>query len=442
MRAVDIIRRKRDGGELTAREIGFLIDGYCRGDVPDYQMSAFAMAVLFRGMTAEETAELTLAMARSGSQLDLSGIPGIKVDKHSTGGVGDKTTLIVAPLAAAAGVPVAKMSGRGLGHTGGTIDKLESIPGFRTELAPEAFFRQVREIGLAVAGQSGDLAPADKKLYALRDVTATVDSIPLIASSVMSKKIASGADAIVLDVKTGGGAFMKTPEDAERLAESMVAIGRLVGRETAAVISDMDQPLGRAIGNALEVKEAIAALRGEGPEDLTQLCLTLAAHMAVLGGKAASMGEAVPLLERKLASGEALDKFRAFVAAQGGDPAAVDDPDRLPSAPLRIAVKAERAGYVRRIDAEKLGLAAMMLGAGRAVKDAPIDHAVGVVLERKLGSRVGAGEPLAELHAAREGSAEAEALRLAAEAFEIGDEPPVLRPLILSVVTADGIRRG
>jgi pyrimidine-nucleoside phosphorylase len=441
MRAVDIIRRKRDGGELSAREIAFLIEGYCRGEVPDYQMSAFAMAVLFRGMTAEETAELTLAMARSGEQLDLSDIPGIKVDKHSTGGVGDKTTLVVAPLAAAAGVPVAKMSGRGLGHTGGTIDKLESIPGFRTELAPEAFFRQVREIGLAVAGQSGDLAPADKKLYALRDVTATVESIPLIASSVMSKKIASGADAIVLDVKTGGGAFMKTLEDAERLAEAMVAIGRLVGRETAAVISDMDQPLGRAIGNALEVKEAIAALRGEGPEDLTRLCLTLAAHMAVLGGKAASVDEAVPLLEHCLKSGDALEMFGRFVAAPGGDPAVVDDPGRLPEAPRRIAVKAERAGYVRRIDAEKLGLAAMVLGAGRAVKDAPIDHSVGVVLARKLGDRVEAGEALAELHAAREGDAEAEALRLAAEAFEIGGEPPAARPLILSVVTADGTRR-
>ena len=442
MRAVDIIRKKRDGGVLTAAEIAFLIDGYCRGDIPDYQMSAFAMAVLFRGMTAEETAELTLAMARSGTQLDLSGIPGIKADKHSTGGVGDKTTLIVAPLAAAAGVPVAKMSGRGLGHTGGTIDKLESIPGFRTELAPEAFFRQVREIGLAVAGQSGDLAPADKKLYALRDVTATVDSIPLIASSVMSKKIASGADAIVLDVKTGAGAFMKTLEDAERLAEAMVAIGRLAGRRTAAVISDMDQPLGRAIGNALEVKEAIAALRGEGPEDLTKLCLTLAAHMAVLGGKAAAVDEAVPLLEGKLKSGEALEKFRAFVAAQGGDAAVVDDPDLLPAAPRRIAVKAERAGFVRRIDAEKLGLAAMVLGAGRAVKDAPIDHSVGVVLVRKLGDRVEAGDVLAELHAAREDRADAEATRLAAEAFEIGGEPPALRPLILSVVTEDGIRRG
>ena len=441
MRAVDIIRKKRDGGELTASEIAFLIDGYGRGDIPDYQMSAFAMAVLFRGMTAEETAELTLAMARSGAQLDLSGIPGIKVDKHSTGGVGDKTTLVVAPLAAAAGVPVAKMSGRGLGHTGGTIDKLESIPGFRTELAPEVFFRQVREIGLAVAGQSGDLAPADKKLYALRDVTATVESIPLIASSVMSKKIASGADAIVLDVKTGGGAFMKTLEDSERLAEAMVAIGRLVGRKTAAVISDMDQPLGRAIGNALEVREAIAALRGEGPEDLTRLCLTLAAHMAVLGGKATSVEEAVRMLERKLASGEALEKFRAFVAAQGGDPASIDEPDRLPAAPRRIALTAERAGYVRRIDAEKLGLAAMVLGAGRAVKDAPIDHSVGIVLAAKSGDRVAAGEALAELHAAGDGAAEAEALRLAAEAFEIGAEPPVARPLILSVVTADGIRR-
>lgn len=441
MRAVDIIRRKRDGEELTAAEIRQLIEGYCRGDIPDYQMSAFAMAVYYRGMTAAETAELTLAMAQSGDQLDLSGIPGVKVDKHSTGGVGDKTTLIIAPLAAAAGVPVAKMSGRGLGHTGGTIDKLESIPGFRTELAPEAFIRQVNDIGLAVAGQSGELAPADKKLYALRDVTATVDSIPLIASSVMSKKIASGADAIVLDVKAGGGAFMKSLEDAERLAEAMVAIGRLVGRRTAAVISDMDQPLGRAIGNALEVAEAIDTLRGEGPEDLTSLCLTLAAHMAVLGGKADSVSEAREHLERKLKSGEALDKFRAFVAAQGGDPAVVDDPDRLPAAPHRIAVKAERAGYVRRIDAEKLGLAATLLGAGRAVKDAPIDHSVGIVLTRKLGDRAEAGETLAELHAAREGDAEAEAMRLAAEAFEIGGEPPAVRPLILSVVTEDGIRR-
>lgn len=441
MRAVDIIRRKRNGEALTAAEIAFLIDGYCRGDVPDYQMAAFAMAVCFRGMTAAETAELTMAMARSGDQLDLSAINGVKVDKHSTGGVGDKTTLIVAPLVASAGVPVAKMSGRGLGHTGGTVDKLESIPGFKTELPTSAFIRQVNETGLAVVGQSGDMAPADKKLYALRDVTATVESVPLIASSVMSKKIAAGADAIVLDVKAGGGAFMKTLEDAERLAEAMVAIGTETGRTTAAVISDMDQPLGFAIGNALEVAEAIETLRGKGPEDLTSLCLTLASHMVVLGGKAGSIDEARALLERKLANGEALDKFRAFVAAQNGDPAVADDPARLPQAAFRLDVKADRAGFVRRIDAELLGLAAMSIGAGRATKEAAIDHAVGIVLAKKIGDRVEAGDTLAVLHASRSGDAEAGAIRQTLDAYAIGEEQAAPRPLVLSVVTKEGIKR-
>ncbi|EXX88285.1 thymidine phosphorylase, partial [Paenibacillus darwinianus] len=326
MRAVDIIRRKRNGETLTASEIKFIVDGYCSGTVPDYQMSAWAMAVFFQGMTAAETAELTIAMANSGDRLDLSEIAGIKVDKHSTGGVGDKTTLIVAPLVAAAGVPVAKMSGRGLGHTGGTVDKLESIPRFRSELTREAFIRQVNDIGLAVVGQSGHMTPADKKLYALRDVTATVESVPLIASSVMSKKIAAGADAIVLDVKAGGGAFMKTADDAEKLAEAMVAIGTEVGRQTAAVISDMDQPLGFAIGNALEVAEAIDTLQGRGPEDLTSLCLTLASHMIVLGGQAKTVAQARSLLEGKLSNGEAFAKFRAFIGAQGGDVGAIDNP--------------------------------------------------------------------------------------------------------------------
>ncbi|SFI57068.1 pyrimidine-nucleoside phosphorylase [Paenibacillus sp. UNC496MF] len=441
MRAVDIIHKKRNGGSLTNEELSFLIQGYSRGEIPDYQMSAWAMAVYFQGMNPEETAFLTLAMAESGDRVDLSPIRGIKVDKHSTGGVGDKTSLIIGPLVASCGVPVAKMSGRGLGHTGGTIDKMESMPGFRTELAREDFIAQVNGIGVAIIGQSGDLAPADKKLYALRDVTATVESIPLIASSVMSKKIAAGADAIVLDVKTGSGAFMKTLDDSERLAKAMVEIGTQVGRRTAALISDMDQPLGFAIGNALEVREAIQTLHGRGPDDLTELCIALASHMVVLGGRAADLKEAKAALREKLRSGEALAKFKAFVAAQGGDPAVGDDPALLPQAPVLVEVPAPKSGHVHAIQAEELGLAAMLLGAGRATKDSVIDHAVGITLQRKVGEEVREGETIALLHAREDGDAAQAVLRRVQDAYAIGEEPAQPSPLLLSIVTEQGVTR-
>ncbi|MCA0754480.1 pyrimidine-nucleoside phosphorylase [Paenibacillus sp. N4] len=441
MRSVDLIRKKRDGGELTAGELTFLIDGYTRGDIPDYQLSAWAMAVFFRGMTPKETAALTLAMANSGDQVDLGPIGGLKVDKHSTGGVGDKTTLILAPLVASVGVPVAKMSGRGLGHTGGTIDKLEAIEGFRTELSRERFIAQVNDIGLAVIGQSGNLAPADKKLYALRDVTATVESIPLIASSVMSKKIAAGADAIVLDVKTGSGAFMKSLEHSEQLAKAMVDIGTEVGRKTAAVISDMDQPLGYAVGNALEVREAIDTLKGNGPEDLTELCITLGAHMVVLGGKAENVEEAKELLRGQITSGAALSKFKAFIAAQGGNEAIADDPSGLPQAAVRLDVTAESDGYVQAIEAEQLGLAAMLLGAGRATKEAAIDYAVGLVLRKKVGDPVQAGETLAVLHVRDRSESVNEVSGRVRRAFTVGGTKPEHRGLLLSVVTQEGVSR-
>jgi pyrimidine-nucleoside phosphorylase len=399
MRAVDIIHKKRNGGRLSDEEIGFLINGYTNGYIPDYQMSSWAMAVFFRGMTPEETAAMTNAIVKSGDQIDLSAIQGVKVDKHSTGGVGDTTTLVLGPLVAAAGVPVAKMSGRGLGHTGGTIDKLESIPGFHIELTREQFIDTVNSCGLSVIGQSGNLTPADKKLYALRDVTATVDSLPLIASSIMSKKIAAGADAIVLDVKYGSGAFMKTVEDAENLAKAMVKIGQAVGRKTIAVISSMEQPLGFAVGNALEVKEAIATLRGEGPQDLTELSLTLGANMLVLGGKAGSYEEGRNKLEEIIHSGQAIETFKRFIDAQGGNPEAIDRPnDFLPSAQRIEKVTAASAGFVSGIEAESVGLAAMHVGAGRETKESVIDMAVGVVLHKKVGDRVEQGETLAEIH--------------------------------------------
>lgn len=441
MRSVDLIQKKRDGGELTASELTFLIDGYSRGDIPDYQLSAWAMAVFFQGMTPRETAALTLAMANSGDQVDLGPISGIKVDKHSTGGVGDKTTLILAPLVASVGIPVAKMSGRGLGHTGGTIDKLESIEGFRTELSREKFMTQVNDIGLSVIGQSGNLAPADKKLYALRDVTATVESIPLIASSVMSKKIAAGANAIVLDVKTGSGAFMKTLEHSEQLAQAMVDIGTEVGRNTAAVISDMDQPLGFAIGNALEVQESIETLKGNGPEDLTELCLTLGAHMVILGGKSDSVESAKQLLRDQIASGAALDKFKAFITAQGGDASIVDDPTKLSQAPFIVEVKASDSGFVNAIEAEQLGIAAMLLGAGRATYDASIDYAVGVTLRKKFGDPVNAGDTLALLHVRESNESTLAVAERVKQAYTISSEKPLSRPLLLSVITAEGITR-
>jgi pyrimidine-nucleoside phosphorylase len=445
MRAVDLIQAKRDGAELTEAEIRYLIEGYVGGTIPDYQMSAWAMAVFFRGMTAAETAALTLAMAESGDTVDLSGVHGVKVDKHSTGGVGDTTTLILAPLVACAGVPVAKMSGRGLGHTGGTIDKLESIPGFRVELTQAAFTEQVNRIGVSVISQSGNITPADKLLYGLRDVTATVESVPLIASSIMSKKIAAGADAIVLDVKTGGGAFMKTLDDSIRLAEAMVSIGAEVGRDTVAVISGMDQPLGNAIGNALEVREALSVLRGEPcvSPDLVEVCLDLGAHMLVLGKVAASFAEAKETLRRRLASGEALQRFAAFIAAQGGDPAIVDDPSLLPAAARVLPVPAQSAGYVGAIRAEDLGTAAMWLGAGRATKDAAINLSVGIRLLKRIGDKVEAGEPLAELHASEDtdvGAIDAVTAKVR-EAYTLQAEPATAPPLIHAVITKEGVTR-
>ncbi|UTH13583.1 pyrimidine-nucleoside phosphorylase [Macrococcus equipercicus] len=402
MRMVDIIAKKRDGGELSQEEIEFFITGYTNGEIPDYQASALAMAIYFQDMNDDERASLTMAMVESGDQIDLSAIDGIKVDKHSTGGVGDTTTLVLAPLVAALGVPVAKMSGRGLGHTGGTIDKLETVEGFHVEITEDEFTRLVNEHKVAVIGQSGNLTPADKKLYALRDVTGTVNSIPLIASSIMSKKIAAGADAIVLDVKTGAGAFMKTDEDAERLARAMVKIGNNVGRRTMAIISDMSQPLGFAIGNALEVQEAIETLRGEGPEDLTELVLTLGSQMVVLGGKADNLDAARVKLQQVIANGAALEKFRDFLVNQGGDGSVVDDVSKLPQAAYTIEVPAQAGGVVSRIVADEIGVASMLLGAGRATKEDTIDLAVGLMLRKKVGDKVEAGESLVTIYANRE----------------------------------------
>ncbi|MHB7936216.1 pyrimidine-nucleoside phosphorylase [Staphylococcus haemolyticus] len=402
MRMVDIIEKKRDGKSLSKEEIEFFIKGYTNGDIPDYQASSLAMAIFFQDMNDEERAALTMAMVNSGDVIDLSKINGIKVDKHSTGGVGDTTTLVLAPLVAAVGVPVAKMSGRGLGHTGGTIDKLESIKGFHVEISEEDFIKLVNENQVAVIGQSGNLTPADKKLYALRDVTGTVNSIPLIASSIMSKKIAAGADAIVLDVKTGNGAFMKTLEDAEALAHAMVSIGNNVGRNTMAIISDMSQPLGRAIGNALELKEAIDTLNGKGPEDLTELVLTLGSQMVVLANRANTLEEARQLLNEAIENGSALEKFKTFLENQGGDASVVDAPELLPTATYQIEYKAQSSGVVSELIANEIGVASMMLGAGRQTKEDEIDLSVGIVLNKKVGDVVKEGESLLTIHSNRE----------------------------------------
>lgn len=402
MRMVDIIEKKRDGQELTTAEINFFIEGYTKGEIPDYQASALAMAIYFQDMNDRERADLTRAMVESGDTIDLSAIDGVKVDKHSTGGVGDTTTLVLAPLVASLGVPVAKMSGRGLGHTGGTIDKLESIAGFHVELTREQFIDLVNRDKVAVIGQSGNLTPADKKLYALRDVTGTVNSIPLIASSIMSKKIAAGADAIVLDVKTGDGAFMKTQEDAEELAHAMVRIGNHIGRKTIAIISDMSQPLGFAIGNALEVKEAIETLQGKGPKDLTELVLTLGSQMVILAGKAKTSEEAKEMLLDAIHSGKALAKFKEFLANQGGDASIVDDLTKLPQAKYKIELPAKQSGYISRMVADEIGVASMILGAGRATKEDVIDLAVGLVLHKKVGDKVEEGESILTIYSNRE----------------------------------------
>ena len=433
MRMVDLIEKKRDGFELSTKEIQYIITGYTAGDIPDYQMSAFLMAIYFKNMTDRERADLTMAMAGSGDQIDLSAIEGIKVDKHSTGGVGDTTTLVLGPLVAACGVPVAKMSGRGLGHTGGTIDKLEAIEGFHVELSTEDFIKQVNDIKLAVIGQSGNLTPADKKLYALRDVTATVNSIPLIASSIMSKKIAAGADAIVLDVKTGEGAFMKTAEDAKELAHAMVGIGNATGRKTMAIISDMSQPLGFAIGNALEVKEAIETLQGNGPEDLTELCLVLGSQMVVVGGKAETLEEARAMLEEVIANGEALKILKQFIENQGGNPAIVDDVSLLPQAKFVNEVPSEQEGYISFVEADEIGTAAMVLGAGRATKESEIDLAVGIVLKKKVGDFVKKGESIATVYSNTEELAEC--MKMIYNSIEYTSEPVEKTQLISALIT-------
>jgi pyrimidine-nucleoside phosphorylase len=430
MRPVELIQRKRDGEELPAGELRELVLAYACEEVPDYQMAAFCMAVYFRGLSSAETFALTDAMVRSGETIDLHAALGRRVvDKHSTGGVGDKTTLAVGPIVAACGVPFGKMSGRGLGHTGGTLDKLEAIPGFRVELSTDEFVAQVREIGLAIVGQTADLVPADKKLYGLRDVTATVDNVSLIAASIMSKKIAAGADAIVLDVKVGDGAFMKTLADAQVLAEAMIALGRRAGREVVCVLTDMDQPLGCAVGNALEVREAHATVRGDGPPDFTELVLDASAHLLALSDLAIDRHEARGRAEAAIADGSALAAYDRWVRAQGGDP----DESSLPRAPFVREVFAPHDGYVRQLAALPIGVAALELGAGRSEKDDEIDHAVGVVCHKKRGDAVDEGEPLAEIHAADQHAANVAAQEVAA-AYELGDEAPRPRGIVLDTI--------
>ena len=439
MRMYDIIYKKRQGLSLSKEEIEFFVKGYTEGSIPDYQASALMMAIYFNKMSKEETFYLTDAMMRSGDQIDLSQIEGIKVDKHSTGGVGDTTTLIVGPLVAACGVPVAKMSGRGLGHTGGTIDKLESIRGFHVEISNEEFFRNVNEIKLAVIGQSGDLAPADKKLYALRDVTATVDNISLIASSIMSKKLAAGANAILLDVKVGSGAFMKDFENAASLALEMVEIGSTMGRETIAVLTDMDQPLGNAVGNSLEVLEAIHVLHNRGPEDLRALCIKLASYMVLLARKTNTLSEAEAMVVEKLESGAALEKFKAFIQAQGGELAVIDNPQLLPQAKYKKNVLAAMDGYIEAVKADDVGLAALNLGAGRETKDSVIDLAAGVMMLKKVGDPVSMGDVIAELYTNDESKLES-AMGILNSAIAYTDQKVEKPKLIKAVVTKKGIQ--
>jgi pyrimidine-nucleoside phosphorylase len=430
IRPAELIQRKRDGGELSADEIAELILGYVRGDVPDYQMAAFCMAVYFRGLSAAETFALTEAMIRSGQTIELAAAIGRKVvDKHSTGGVGDKTSLAVGPIVAACGVPFGKMSGRGLGHTGGTLDKLESIPGFRVELSADEFVGQVRDVGIAIIGQTADLVPADKLLYSLRDVTATVDNVSLIASSIMSKKIAGGAEAIVLDVKVGDGAFMKSQEDARMLGETMIELGRSAGREVVCVLTDMDQPLGRAVGNALEVAEAIATVRGDGPPDFTELVLASSAHLLALSDLGIEEAEGRRRAEQAVADGSAFAAYERWIEAQGGDPGE----SALPAAPIVRIVEAERDGLVGRIGAVAVGVAALRLGAGRRTKEDTIDHAVGIRCLAKRGDRVEAGQPLAELHA-RDDESAARGIADVQAAYTIGDEAPPDRPIVLETL--------
>ena len=439
MRMYDIIEKKRDGNELTDAEIDFFVDGYVEGTVPDYQAAALCMAVFYKGMNARETARLTMDMARSGDMMDLSAIPGVKVDKHSTGGVGDKTTLVLAPIVASLGVPVAKMSGRGLGHTGGTLDKLESIPGVSVDIDLDRFFEIVNEVGCAVVGQTGNLVPADKKLYALRDVTATVDSIPLIASSIMSKKIAAGADKILLDVKCGSGAFMKTPEDAIRLAEAMVEIGEEVGRTTVALITDMGRPLGRAVGNALEVIEACDTLKGRAPEDLTETCVELAANMLFLAGKA-PLEECRALARRQIENGEALAKLHEMVTAQGGNPDALDDYALFAQPACSREVRANASGWVYSMDTERTGIASVALGAGRATKEEAIDPAAGIVLAAKTGDRIEPGDLMATIYASDEERLD-EGERILRGSYDIRDEEPAAVPHFFARVSRDGVER-
>ena len=440
MRMYDILAKKRDGGILTDEEIQFFIDGYVSGAIPDYQASALLMAIFLKGMTPHGTAALTRSMAQSGDLVDLSSIDGIKVDKHSTGGVGDKTTLIVAPVVASLGVRVAKMSGRGLGHTGGTVDKLESIPGFRTTLDREAFFDVVRRVGVSVIGQSGNLAPADKKLYALRDVTATVNSIPLIASSIMSKKIAAGSDRILLDVKTGSGAFMKTLEDSIALAKEMVSIGERKGRRTVALITDMDRPLGCAIGNALEVREACETLQGRGPADLTEVCIELAANMLWLAEKG-ELAQCRSLARQQIANGEAFAKLKEMVQAQGGDTSVLDDPEKFAPPNVCYEVLAQREGFLYAMDTEKCGIASVELGAGREKKEDPIDYSAGIVLRKKVGDFVRKGEVLASFYSSEESKCRT-AEQTFTQALRIQDARPEQTALIHTRVTAQGVEMG